>query len=422
MLKKYLRKSPYSYTLENPPKSDKTFKFCVVIPLYAERQEFPEAWIRLNNAIATYQHDVLVILVINNYKDAPQSDIEENRWILQTLHDGGFQCSAYTTLSWVDASRVGNEIKKKGGVGSARKIGMDLALNYLPCDDNSFLCCLDGDTWIEENYFNALDKVCGRNGENIGGWSISFAHRLTDDETLNQAIIDYELYMRYYILGLCYADVPYNYYSLGSAMVCSTKNYIRCGGMKEKNGGEDFYFLQALRKLGVIEQIDETTVYPANRLSSRVAFGTGPRLNKIIDGEAVLAHTPDVFVALKEISDGIRHATTDDYNQLEHYLNKMCSTPVFAFFKESNFFNSWDKVLKNTPAKLTYLNAAFYTWFDGFRILTFIHFLENEFPENFPQQSLEDAIGTLLGDYLETAIERECGTSRKQLLAYLRQN
>jgi hypothetical protein len=198
--------------------------------------------------------------------------------------------------------------------------------------------------------------------------------------------------------------------------------------MKEKNGGEDFYFLQGLRKLGDIEHIFETTVYPANRLSSRVAFGTGPRLNKIVSGEVVLAHTPNVFIALKEVVDAIKNGTIEQYNCFESYLNESCSPAVFMFFKENNFFVNWAKIINNTPQKIKYLEAAFYTWFDGFRMLTFVHYLENSYPELYPQQSLESAIETVWCDYLNLN-SLTIGTSRKEaryaritLLEFIREN
>ena len=44
--------------------------------------------------------------------------------------------------------------KKKAGVGTARKIGMDFILKYAKQD--SLIFCLDADTMVKNNY---LDKV-----------------------------------------------------------------------------------------------------------------------------------------------------------------------------------------------------------------------------------------------------------------------
>ncbi|MEM4247718.1 MAG: hypothetical protein QXH80_00460, partial [Candidatus Nanoarchaeia archaeon] len=96
--------------------------------------------------------------------------------------------------------------------------------------------------------------------------------------------------------GLTFAGSPYAYHTLGSAMAFRASAYISAGGMPRKNGGEDFYMLQALRKIGRIGLISNTTVYPSSRISDRVPFGTGPRLKQYLDGtKNNYVYNPQIF-------------------------------------------------------------------------------------------------------------------------------
>jgi len=71
---------------------------------------------------------------------------------------------------------------------------------------------------------------------------------------------------------------PWAFTALGSGLAASIRACRRVGGLTAKASGEDFYFLQKLRKFGSILLWNDRPVYPAARFSSRVHFGTGPAL------------------------------------------------------------------------------------------------------------------------------------------------
>ncbi len=62
-------------------------------------------------------------------------------------------------LGYIDASSKGNEIpQNSGGVGMARKIGMDMALRLLKKNSapRNLILSLDADTLVRNNYLSAI--------------------------------------------------------------------------------------------------------------------------------------------------------------------------------------------------------------------------------------------------------------------------
>jgi hypothetical protein len=55
-------------------------------------------------------------------------------------------------LCWIDCSSKGFGLKAKGGVGVARKIGMDSSLPYLNWNNDPIILSLDADTIVDANY------------------------------------------------------------------------------------------------------------------------------------------------------------------------------------------------------------------------------------------------------------------------------
>jgi len=99
------------------------------------------------------------------------------------------------------------------------------------------------------------------------------------------AICCYEIFLRYWVLGLKYAKSPWAFHSIGSTIVTSTDSYLKVRGMNKREAGEDFYFLNKLAKIGSIDYIRDTCVFPSARSSSRVPFGTGKRIERFLSGQ-----------------------------------------------------------------------------------------------------------------------------------------
>jgi glycosyltransferase involved in cell wall biosynthesis len=374
-LTRYLQKHGDVHILE-PRVPEKIYDGGVVIPCLAESTSLP---LTLNSLADCASDNIMVLIVVNQSPDTDTEKTHDNQLTLQWLSAVEYQID----LFWIDAASPGKEIQR-GGVGAARKMGMDTGLQYLKPD--GLLFCLDADTLVEPEYLQRSFQFFHDNPMAVAG-VCEFRHQPAATPVEQAAIIEYELYMRYYELGLKLAGSPYAYQALGSAIVVPAAAYVKAGGMRAKNGGEDFYFLQALRKFGPVSSLKDITVHPAARPSDRVPFGTGPKIRRIADGEHIAFHHPQVFIALKKIIEMVKQYSGSP-EKIPEKLDE-------SFFSENNFPSAWDKIIRNTPAELARVEAAFHIWFDAFRNLKYIHFIEQQLPQLYPSLTMKTAFREL---------------------------
>ena len=255
----------------------------------------------------------------------------------------------------------------KNGVGEARKIGMDYALDFFDTADfeNSIICSLDADTVIEKNYFSLIRENFRENPD-CGVLTFNVCHR--SDAENPRAIAQYEKYLKSYREGLEFAGSPYAFYTVGSAFAVRASSYIRAGGMRKLPAGEDFYFLQSAVKSSAVKHCSLITVYPSARYSARVPFGTGTALRAIDSDAKEFTPFPDfAFAALKKVIDS---ATTDNLSSADKFLSALPAESA-NFFIQHNFAENWQKVISNMPTNR--LRDAFLChWFDGLKTLQFI--------------------------------------------------
>ena len=195
---------------------------------------------------------------------------------------------------------------KHAGVGLARKIGMDLSVDHFYSNSKKgIIISLDADCEISESFFVSIENEFGKN-EKLNCTIQNFHHRVEDDnKDIENAIRQYEMYLRYFSNMLKYIGFPYYYHTIGSAFAVSADAYVKVGGMGRQQGGEDFYFLQKIFQLGQIKELQETYVYPMARFSDRVPFGTGPALQKILDepDRRIKIYSKHSFFLLKSLFD-----------------------------------------------------------------------------------------------------------------------
>ncbi|NQU04286.1 MAG: hypothetical protein HQ589_09075, partial [Syntrophaceae bacterium] len=243
----------------------------VVIPALAESDHLFEALAALSRNPKEELKRTLVICVVNN-RDAGHAspeDIADNQKTLKILISliykknlkgeiSGFTGHGFLEeiresplrLACVDASSKGRELpERSGGVGLARKTGCDLALTLFDYDSDSIklIFSLDADTLVEENYLSAV-RDCFE-GEACVASVISFAHRYLERSKERAAIICYEIFLRYYVMGLEYAGSRYAFHSIGSTMAFTAGGYATVRGMNRRKAGEDFYFLNKMAKV-----------------------------------------------------------------------------------------------------------------------------------------------------------------------------
>lgn len=359
----------------------------VVIPACAERESLPQTLACLAANPQKTLKDWLVIVVINQPPDAAPADREENCATLDWLRTGG--AHNIPNLCWVDAVSEEHQLPvRDAGVGLARKVGFDLALNRLQ-NERSILASLDADTLVEANYLQTLTEHFART--TAGGTTLPFAHQAGESCEQQQAIDRYELYLRHYVFGLQLAGSPYAYHSIGSALACRVSAYLAAGGMNRRKAGEDFYFLQQLTKTGGMHSLRGTCVYPSARSSHRVPFGTGEKVARLLRGEdAVHFYPQSCFASLQQLLQVMNQSSGNDGNQILQQLTES-SPETVDFLRAEGFVDVWSKLTgqHRTPDSL---HKAFHGWFDALKTWRMIRHLSLARPAPDNDQSVRDLL------------------------------
>jgi hypothetical protein len=375
----------------------------IVIPAIAEYENIKELLFSLSENEKSYLEKTLALFVINNLKSSSQEVKENNSKSLEFLRSIINQeqnpinkeiINSGILLGLIDAASEGNEFDDViGGVGLARKTGMDLALTAFKYNSPSkkIIISLDADCTVENNYLSVIVNTFNRSDLNIA--TIEFAHDLEKASKNLKPILHYETFLRYYVLGLQYAHSPFSYHTIGSTIVCDYNSYIKVGGMNKLRAAEDFYFLQKMAKLFNIHKINCTIVKPSSRESWRVPFGTGKSMMKFQSGNenSTLLYNPVIFQILK---DWLEIFNSDYALNVDSLLSsaKSIHPELLNFLIAKNFPVIWEKILKNSGSdkQLIYQRK---NWFDAFTTLKFIHHLRDT---AFPNINLSGAVDKLL--------------------------
>ncbi|PLX98197.1 MAG: hypothetical protein C0623_12795 [Desulfuromonas sp.] len=314
------------------------------------------------------RQETLVLVVVNHPADAARSIRIANRRTLELFTASPLRQGLQ--LGWIDACSDGFELAE-GGVGSARKIGFDLALSRLGTDIDPLLISLDADTLVEPNYLEEISRHFA--SSRAGGCVLPFRHQAAKNENMQRAIEHYELYLYCYVIGLKLAGSPYAYHTIGSALACRTSAYIRCGGMNRRRGGEDFYFLQSLAKTSGVDNLAGTTVHPAGRLSNRVPFGTGPAIAGLLDNpETKLFYPLAAFSLLGRWLDLARQSPLLSGSELQSAASRI-DRRLGHFLHRLKLSEKWDRLRNNHRPED--MNRSFDIWFDALRSQQLLRFL-----------------------------------------------
>ncbi len=420
----------------------------IVIPALAEYDHIFETLDGLRDNDPAELERTLVICVINNRRPplVTPEQLDNNHRTLERLRSEDF---SPLRVGYIDASSPGRELPDKAGVGTARKLGLDWGLAVLAhglhgrhgrrfadtpdslrsfvkeeghsefrVPSSAFLLSLDADTHVESNYLAAV-RAHFDHAKPPWAAVIAYAHRLDDQPA---AIVCYELFLRYHVLGLRYAGSPYAFHTIGSAMACTAQAYAAVAGMNQRQAGEDFYFLQQLAKTGPVDTITTTTVHPSARASWRVPFGTGQRVGRYHAGEhdEYAVYNPEIYRVLRDWLAAV--ADNLDASPVRLLAKARAIEPQLeAFLIANDFASAWTSLQKNAPNP-TQLHAQFHRWFDGFKTLKLIHHLRDN---GYPQTNLFQALATMFGwDDQEAKIPSTCAPdipSQIKLLHDLRQ-
>ena len=286
-------------------------------------------------------------------------------------------------LEVIDRSSSGSGwTGKRHGVGWARKTVMDqISRKAEPAD---IILSLDADTLFSENYFESVAETVA-NFPDATALTVPYYHRLPEDQEAARAILRYEIYMRYYFLNLWRIRSPYAFTALGSAMAIPVWAYRKVGGMTPKLSGEDFYFLQKLRKSGKLICWNSEKVFPAARFSSRVFFGTGPAMIRGAEGnwDSYPIYATSLF---DEIGESCIH--------FPEMYKRTVETRVTSFLRElTGEQDPFDSLRTNSREVHQFVRAC-HEKFDGLRILQYLKKRHQEERDNDEELSTNDSYGT----------------------------
>jgi len=331
----------------------------VAIPAMDEMQYLPNTLRDLAQQSVSIPFDVYICVnQPDNYWQMPekQSICEHNRQLLDYLQ----QFSEFP-IHILDYSSPGKGWQgSKLGVGWARKVLFDNILDV--ANRNDILISLDADTHIQPAYLQSIaDNFAAH--PTMPAISVPYYHPLPEDEISSRAILRYELYMRNYALNLYKVGCPYNFTAIGSAIAVKIWALRKIGGITPMKSGEDFYFLQKLRKMSVISNYNEEMAYPAARLSDRVFFGTGPALIKGSQGN---------WDSYPIYHHSLFNDIADTYQLLPELYHQDMHTPFLDFIQKQSGNNwSWQQIRDNVT-DYEHFVQAFHQKVDGLRILQYL--------------------------------------------------
>lgn len=372
---KYLQKNRNQVLIEGNPDAD--CGIIVVIPCFNE----PEILQTLYSLIECESpfHKVEVIVLIN-HSEIEDEKIKTVNFKTKTAIDVWIANNKNHQISFIAVGPI--ELKKKwAGAGLARKSGMDEAIRRfnLLKKPEGIIVSLDADTLVAGNYLVEIENHFAGNPKNVGA-TISFQHQT---EGLNPKQLEgiqlYELYLEYYKNALEYAGYPFSMFSVGSAFAVTAEAYVKRGGMNRRQAGEDFYFLQNLVQIGKVGEINLTKVFPSARLSDRVPFGTGPILQKWMNGEEDLTFTYNLetFMDLKKFFDFKEKFYKVDEEKFEIVLADLPKS-IQNFIRSDNFQTELNDI-NNNCSSMESFQKRFFQKFNAFKILKYLNFAHEHF-------------------------------------------
>jgi len=363
-LEKYLASYAERETCLVPPLPPHTWDEAVVVPIHAEGTNVLDL---LDSLARASRSKNLAILVINGRRDQDEAVHRTNHDLIQQLKNypviqgsNPLWFLAYAPrldILLIDKASPGFRFQEKEGVGLARKIGSDLAVQlYLKgILKSACIHTTDADAIVDEDYF------VFEQDPDVGAFLHPFRH---DPNELPLQLYDRSL--RYYVAGLKYAQSPYAFHTIGSTISFHAKAYAMVRGFPNTVAAEDFYFLNKMAKVAKIKELSEAGVLLTHRPSNRVPFGTGVAVTKIKKASNELkVYHPMSFELLRswltfcsELGGALPEAITP-------ILERMGAFQALA-------------IARATRRTCDDIRRHMHTWFDAFQTLKFIHAVRDE--------------------------------------------
>lgn len=394
-----------------------TYQHCLIIPAYNETRDFIT---RIENS-ALSQLNILLIVVINQPDNNDNTEHNQQLWDTLINTHCSINHSAhhhYLTLNNSNSDllliqRFHQKIPHKQGVGLARKIGADIACQLILNQqlNNSWFHHTDADTHLPDHYFSAIHTLPTQRKHTASAAVYPYTHICGSEHACYTATQLYEKALQYYVDGLSLANSPYAYHTLGSCIANNALYYAQARGFPKKAGGEDFYLLNKLAKLGEVITLENIELKIDARHSARVPFGTGPAVEKIMamaapnieyeyyhpycfqELKTLLSHFALLFEASEKSTSSATDQPPTPTNIMLHYqpwLHALSPAlqDVLPRLGIEQLLTHISQHIKNNEQCLRHCHQ----WLDAFKTLKLIHLLE----KHYPKQALSNALASPL--------------------------
>tara|TARA_R110002096_G_scaffold147671_16_gene307713 strand:+ start:51295 stop:52542 length:1248 start_codon:yes stop_codon:yes gene_type:complete len=388
---RYLReRTLFGPLLEEPPSN--RLGMVVVIPAKDEPNLLRSLESLADCEVPTSDGEVIVVI---NSGENDAAEVVERNARLETEAREWAKSNSRAKLKF-EVLNFPNLPHKHAGVGLARKIGMDEGCRRLEAVGNptGALLCFDADSRCDPNYLREVEALFRRD-ESCQACSIYFEHPMEGREFVPEiydAIIDYELHLRYFVRAQRHAGLPHAFQTIGSSMAVRCDAYQAQNGMNRRKAGEDFYFLHKFTPLGTLVDLNSTRVIPSPRPSDRVPFGTGKAVGELIETDAkCLTYHPSSFQDLRSFV-----GTVDSLFELaegkEEAFVKNQPESVRAFLETQPFWERVAEIRSNVTTRDAF-RSRFFRWFSAFLVMKFVHHARDHF---YPDCEVGEAAKWLL--------------------------
>ena len=352
-----------------------SFDAVLAVPVCAESAAFVDRY----RAAARRAGRLLVIAVLNGRVGADDQVHAANAECAHALtgtfslrelgHGGWLGHDGAMSLLVVDRFTPGRRLPARQGVGLARKIGADIALELVATGRvrHPFIAMTDADARLPDDYFERIASI----EPECAAAMFPFWHEPSGQRDLDRATALYEIRLRYLQRGLQWANSPYAFHSVGSSVAVHALSYAHVRGVPMRQAAEDFYLLNKLSKLRPLARLQGTPVRIRSRVSDRVPFGTGAATATLTRHDALELYHPSCFTAVQEVTAALQSLSESSSTSVPDAI-ALLSPPVQTFLEARGAHHSWQALIEqapNRPARLRHLHE----WFDGFRILKLMH-------------------------------------------------
>ena len=363
-----------------------SFDVVMVVPVCAESATFVDGY----RAAALGADRLLVIVVLNGRVGADDSVHALNAWCLhdlsaqfslRELEPGGWLGhDARMSVLVVDRFTVNRRLPSSQGVGLARKVGADIALELIVQRRvrHAFFAMTDADTHLPEDYFSRLAEL----EPDCSAAVFPFWHEPRGESRVDRATALYEIRLRYIQRGLQWANSPYAFHAVGSTMAVHALSYAQVRGVPKRQAAEDFYLLGKLCKLRPLARLQGMPVLIRSRISRRVPFGTGAETARLTKGVALELYHPDCFAAVRDVTRCLQRVSESPNRSAPEPLARM-NPLVNRFLESQGALGAWPKICEQSPTPLARLRRL-HDWFDGFRTLKLIHHVRDHTAPSLP--------------------------------------